>query len=497
MIFDLIYTNGNTMENGALAGWGDIGYGASHVWNTDVTGQGFTGTGMVPAFILSQGAPILPPSPNLKAADDQFLGPQSVGTTPVKNRRDPNVMLWNLQIQRELPGGIAVSAAYVGSKGTDLIGGNTQYNWVPTSVRLQLRSQLNQLVPMPSDLVPFFGQEYYQSQVYMHFPQYTAISCGGGCGMGGSTSYNALQVKVEKRFSHGLNFLASYAAQKTIATAGIGGYFSNTWTGGSNWGSGRGRAFQIGALSNNGGGQNPDNWNGDRSLAPDDVPQIFNAAWTYELPFGPGKPFAGHARGVPRLAVQGWKITGNFNTQRGIPLNIAGPCNPLEAATAPPFGCRPNLIGDPNAGRSSKSRYQQQQQWFNPNAFEAVFGSDPSIIALATSGTPQQLDQHDEFWRYGTAGYRLGNARSPGFWNMDLALSKDFPITESKLVQFRLEMYNALNHQNLGLPNTGWCLPPNPDGSTDVVHQFGCQFGRINAVQTDPRALEFVLKFVF
>ena len=146
---------------------------------------------------------------------------------------------------------------------------------------------------------------------------------------------------------------------------------------------------------------------------------------------------------------------------------------------------------------------QQEQQWWNPNAFQAVFGSDPAIITLATNGTPQEKDTHDEFWRFGTAGLRLGNARTPAFWDMDLSLSKDFRISEAKYVQFRAEAYNALNHQSLGLPNYAqystptWCLPPTPDGTVDAVHQFGCQFGRITSVQRDQRAFQFGLKFVF
>ncbi len=82
---------------------------------------------------------------------------------------------------------------------------------------------------------------------------------------------------------------------------------------------------------------------------------------------------------------------------------------------------------------------------------------------------------------------------------MDTSLAKEFHITESKYFQFRWEMLNALNHQNLGLPNTAWCLPAtqNPDRTfnTDVVHQVGGQFGRITNIQTDPRAMEFALKF--
>ncbi len=159
--------------------------------------------------------------------------------------------------------------------------------------------------------------------------------------------------------------------------------------------------------------------------------------------------------------------------------------------------CRVNLIGDPNAGRSGKTRYELEQQYLNPGAFEAVFGSDPAIIALATTGTPTQKDPYDEFWRFGTAGLRLGNARSPGFSNVNASIGKDFIVSESKRFEFRANAFNALNHQNLGTPNTNWCLGPNGDGSTDAVHQFGCQFGRITTVQTDPRAWQFSLKFVF
>jgi len=159
--------------------------------------------------------------------------------------------------------------------------------------------------------------------------------------------------------------------------------------------------------------------------------------------------------------------------------------------------CRPNLIGNPSAGQGSKTRSQLEQQYWNPNAFEASFGSAPAIIALATNGTPAQKDLHNEFWRFGTAGYTLGNARQPGFWNADVALSKDFNFTETKYLQLRFEVYNFFNHMNLGIPNDTWCLPPNADGTTDAVHKFGCSFGKISSIQTDPRSMQVGLKLVF
>jgi hypothetical protein len=74
---------------------------------------------------------------------------------------------------------------------------------------------------------------------------------------------------------------------------------------------------------------------------------------------------------------------------------------------------------------------------------------------------------------------------------------KEFHFTEQRYFQFRWEMFNALNHQNLGLPNTSFCLPPGSDGQTDTVHQAGCSFGRITNIQTDPRSMQFALKFYF
>jgi hypothetical protein len=133
---------------------------------------------------------------------------------------------------------------------------------------------------------------------------------------------------------------------------------------------------------------------------------------------------------------------------------------------------------------------QNADHWINGAAFTPPFGSDQSFWS-----NPDPTD--NRWWQFGTAGARLSGLRSPGFWNLDTSLGKQFHVTENKYFDFRWELFNALNHQNLGLPNTNFCLPPNADGSTDLVHQGGCAFGRITNVQTDPRAMEFALKFVW
>ena len=502
---DLIYTNGMTQLFGQQQGGGQYpAFSQGLFWTTDATGQGLNGFYVTPAFILSKGAPNLPSIQNPKTQD--FQGLLNTLYSPEKNQNDPYVAIWNLQIQRQLPGDFMVSVGYVGSKGTHLLGDEYRnFSYVHTADLQKYRLQVNAPVATPPDLVNLEGSTIPLGWTLERFPQYP-YGVYDVLNGDGNSSYHGFQLKVEKRYSHGLNFILAYAAQKTIASQDLGGYTANTVypTASVSGSPGRGRIGLIaGGLGIGGGAQNPDNRHADRGLSPDDIPQVLNFAGTYELPFVRGAwPTAGWARQL----IGGWKLSGNLNVQSGVPLQISGPCDNLESIIRSQNywvgPCRPNLIGNPSAGRGGKSRNQMEQQWFNPNAFEAVYGSDPTLIYALTNGvypngTAFNPNNVDALWQFGTAGYRLGNARAPGFWNIDTGLLKDFRISESKYFEFRWEVYNALNHQNLGLPNTGWCLPPNPDGSVDVIHQFGCQFGRITNVQTDPRNMQFALKFFF
>jgi hypothetical protein len=279
--------------------------------------------------------------------------------------------------------------------------------------------------------------------------------------------------------------MATYTFQKNIVSANLTSSIGNTATP-TTLGRSVGRAAYVaGAYSQSIAGQagvrDPDNRNIDVALAQDDIPHILNLASVYELPIGHGKPFLSGSRAAD-LILGGWKLTQNWNFQTGVPLTVNSlACNGIS--------CRPNLIGDPNAFSGSRSKQDRQNQWFNPNAFEAPFGSNPAIINAADPSV------YGEWWQFGNMGLRNSAVRAPGYWNLDASIAKDFHLSEQKYFTFRWEVYNALNHQNLGIPNTNWCLPPNADGSVDLVHQFGCQFGKITNVQTDPRAMQFGLKF--
>ena len=133
---------------------------------------------------------------------------------------------------------------------------------------------------------------------------------------------------------------------------------------------------------------------------------------------------------------------------------------------------------------------RNQNDWINAAAFSPPFGTNQSFWQNYSPTSPLA-------YQWGTAGSVIPGLFAPGFWNLDAALSKRFALGETRYVLFRWEAFNALNHQSLAYPNVSYCLPPGPGGETDLVHIAGCQFGRITNVQTDPRSMEFALKFVF
>lgn len=415
---------------------------------------------------------------------------------------DPMVQMWTFEIQRQLPGKIGLTIGYVGNHGTHLLGSDFTYNYNHTANLLKYKTAINSTVPITSvysgqtasELQKVYGQSQLPLSVLLKpYPFYDALGLYGlysFASFQGNSIYHGMNLRVQKQTSNGLEFIVAYTISKQITSPFVAQPSRQTvdpihYTKSGNLG---GRA---GELAFGAGGiygdfyQDRDNTKADRTISPYDIPQILNIASTYELPFGAGKPFLNRS-GVLNGVLGGWKLTGNFNAQKGLPLGISGPCDNLQQEEADDL-CRVNVVGNPGFS-GSRSKAQQIADWINPAAFEPVFGSDQSFWANYNPTDPRA-------WLFATSGPFLPNFRSPGFWNLDASLGKDFHVTEHKYFEFRWDVFNALNHQNPGEPNTGFCLPPLPDGTVDLVHQAGCQFGRITNIQTDPRAMEFALKF--
>jgi hypothetical protein len=409
-----------------------------------------------------------------------------------KPTHDPMVQMWNIGIERNLPRDILLSVGYVGNHGTHLAGDPFRTPaYVHTADALKYKTQLYSDVPITSVysglpatmLEQVYGTtELPLSHLLTDYPFEQSMQ--ENIKFDGTTLYNALNVKVQKRYSHGLSFTAAYTVSKDM-TNGLAGYTGAMLLDPIH-GFGLGRTGEIGGRGGAlgwGGGfasvyQNKDNRDADRAVAAIDIPQMLNIVASYELPLGRGKAFV-NQRGVLNTLLGAWLLAASFNAQSGVPLAITCPSDQLTN--------RCDQIGNPAFG-GNRTRQQQIADWINPAAFQPAFGGDQTFWANYNPADPRA-------WQFGTMGPRTASFRGPGFSSMDSSLTKEFRFTENKHLQFRWEVFNAFNHQSLGLPNTNWCLPPNADGSTDLVHQAGCSFGLITNIQTDPRNMEFALKF--
>jgi hypothetical protein len=245
--------------------------------------------------------------------------------------------------------------------------------------------------------------------------------------------YNALQVKVEKRFSHGLQFLATYVWSKSIdESSATGG--AVTWLGSST---------HL---------QDPNNRDLERGLSQFDIPSVLQLSYTYELPIGKGKPLLGNANAVVNAVVGGWQTNGIWRFTDGRPegLGLSG------GQSLPTYGGQqPDLTATLQCASSNILN----QYFANPDAV-----SVPAPFTL------------------GTAARTVAGCRQPGQANVNLALFKEFYIPqlrEGAKLQLRVETFNAFNHPQFAGPNT-------------TVN--GGSFGVITSTNNGPREVQVALK---
>jgi len=493
--YNMIYTDALNAMN--WPGWGIGGSLPGWFVSTDWAASYYPSqcpsySGHCVAFPLSdtsdKASLATPPFPSKYPAQnhDPLLG--SYLYNYVKPSRDPMLQVWNVQIQRALPSDMMVSIGYVGNLGTHMLVPSRNWDYIHPSDVIKYKQSINAVVPITdyysgtaaATLASIYGSDSLpRSLLLQTYPDFSGIDQEQS--YDGTGVYDAMDLKVEKRFSHGLNFIAAYTVSKDIQTPPLGQAFGMmadpVHRKSGNIG---GRAGAVSGIIYGTGVQNIDDRRGDRALAPIDTPQMFNLAGSYRLPFGVGQAFLNRP-GVANAVLGGWRFSETFNVQSGLPLSISGPCDQIT--------CRPDLVGNPSFS-GSRTKAQRIQQWINPAAFQPVFGNDQTFWANYDPSDPRA-------YLWGTAGAELPNFRAPGFWNMDAALVKHFRITESKALEVRWETFNVLNHMNLAYPNTGYCLPPGPNGETDAVRSASCSFGRITNIQNDPRSMQFSMKLLF
>jgi len=217
-----------------------------------------------------------------------------------------------------------------------------------------------------------------------------------------------LQVKVTKRASRNLSFLASYTYGHNIDNGPA--------------------PFDVGHVGNN-TPQNPYNLQGEVGNADDDIRHNFVFSGLYRLPIGHGQRFFGDWGNVQEFILGGWQINGIFVARTGLPFNVV-----FNGSNSNCAGVRPDLSGLPFYPGGAGF-------YFNRAAFEPPMGSSVDSCA------------------FGDAGRNILNG--PGFVNADFSLFKEFPIKEWSKLQLRLEAFNLTNSPHFANPNSDMGSPSN------------------------------------
>ena len=426
-----------TPPRNAAIGLGTGFQGFSQVTNWFTTYQN---DGATPWGRLSDPWPVT--GPNLPIGSSQgllsFIGDAVSG--PFRDvHPTPYEQSWSFGIQRELAGGVLIDANYVGKKGTKLYyGGANQFNHLGPEIEGYSADQiaaLNTFVPNP-----FFGiitsgslsgPEIQAYQLKLPYPQFTSFA-NDELPVANSI-YHSFQLKAEKRFSRGLQFLLTYTLSKSIDDASVQGL--------------------TGFLGGYSSLQNPNNRRLERSLSQFDSTHVLGINYAYELPIGRGKAIGTNWNPWLNGIIGGWKTNGIWQFSSGNPLGLG-----LTGGQSLPTygGQRPSLTGalERNTGPDFVDKY-----FANPE--------------VAVTPAPYAL---------GTAARTLPNLRAPGVNIASLSVFKEFPMSkfrEGMRLEYRLEAFNAFNHPHFGAPDTTVNSPT---------------FGQIFSLATSPRECQMGLK---
>ncbi|MBI3682860.1 MAG: TonB-dependent receptor [Acidobacteria bacterium] len=358
--------------------------------------------------------------------------------------RPPDYSTWNLDIQQELRSRLVVTIGYTGTKGTHLSSGVLNINQVdPKYIRQYglnlLRSNITSAAARAAGIpIPYPGFNSTVQRALQPFPQYQSVLTAGGqpSSVGertGDSTYHAMILKLDKRYSSGLTLLGSYVLSKIISNADTAVISS------------------LGAVDHYNRGL-------EKSLSGDDQTHLFRLSFSYELPFGKGRRWS--LDGARELAFGGWGISGFFGYESGTPYGVGPGLNPIGTSNRPFITSYENWRASSAGGKFDPFK----DVWWNRNAFQQGISTERlnSEFGNSTRNNPK--------------------TRGPWILNENVSVAKSFGITEKVRATFRWEAFNLLNRVRWSGPN-----------STITSASFGLVRGQSNV----PRQMQLALKVVF
>jgi hypothetical protein len=389
-------------------------------------------TTVTPPYTISTPIQAAPSETSLDAFTAERPLTRTIRTQGFHDARMPMLQQFNFSIQFQPAEAWLVETSYQGARGRDLSSLFINQNQVPFEYALDGRNtQANRPYPMINGAV---------------IPTYSIAT----------SNYNAFNVRLEKRYSYGLTFLANYTIQKNLEQFGAG----------------------PSAFTQNGGTSialDTYNLSREKGPAPIDVPQIFNLSYGYALPWGPGQRWLGN-RSFASTLLGGWQVNGITTLRGGFPTDIRTNRLPPIFNT---FNVPDRVPGEPILVPRDQ---RGPDNYFNPAAFRV-----PGTVTAA-NGTQIQL--------FGDAARRL--ARGPGSVNFDFSIFKDFSITERYRLQFRSEFFNLTNTPTFLLPSSNspsmTCIGRTPGAACNDNNP---EFGKLSSSNATGRQIQMALKLYF
>jgi hypothetical protein len=443
-------------------------FGDSLTSGTTATPDFKSQNGFTPVQSLDAGFPSFAPPSNAK--DPAFLnGGFPIYVAPGYGRPGM-VQNWSFEVQHQLAPDLILSVGYVGTHATRLHSNLVQTNSINPqfySLGKKLNDPINSAagqatlaslgITEPSWFRPLYGNTEPIGQLLRPFPQYQDIGTSCCLENVGQSTFNALEVKLERRFRNGLNLLASYTFSKTLTDA------DSTFP-----------TFSAFA-SNNFGAQNPFNLKSEKALSYQDTPHAVVISYLYELPAGPGKKYLSH--GAASKVLGGWQVGGVQRYQSGSPVIFN------SFAQSPPF----------SGGNFKYSRvpgvpiFSPNKSSFNPSL--------PSGCTENSNGTFSSLTSNNYFncaaffdqnadtlinqrgYQFGNLPLTLGNVRSEHYLSEDFSIIKRTAITETHSLVFKADIPNAFNRHIFGtldgfLLDSTFGVPKGPRGVINSRRQI-------------------------
>ncbi len=336
----------------------------------------------------------LPAAPGASQGIQTFLG-QGISFF-LEEPLSPYNQRWELSLQRELPGGWVVEAAYVGNRGTHVeITRNinalpNQFLSTATTRDNATNSYLTALVPNPfagqmpaSAPAGFRSATIARQQLLRPYPHFGDVNTTNNDGY---SWYHAFQSNVNKRFGRGYTLGLSY-----------------TWS-----------KFMEAISYLNAADPRPT-----EVISDFDRTHRLTINGIYELPFGKGRQLLADVNTIASYIISGWQVSGVYQYQSGAPIGFG---NIFFTGSFDDI----DLPGD----------QRSTDRWFNTAA------------GFVTASAAQPVSNVRTF------PLRLSNVRTDAINNIDLSVIKKTQILEGKAVEFRAEFINAFNHPLLPAPNT-------------------------------------------